>query len=463
MRPMETQPQAQHSPNRSALRLLRWLVCLTAVATVCRAQEIKRAIDVAPVWSGHPVGFHSLVASNRQLVAFYDADRQMTVAMRHLAATNWTFVRLPEKVGWDSHNYVTMALDKSGHLQLSGNMHGNPLVYFRSEQPLEITSLKRITGMTGQDEQRTTYPKFFEDARGELIFTYRTGGSGNGNQIYNVYDVLTREWKRLLDQPLLDGKGQKSAYLNGPLRGPDGYFHLTWIWRETPDCATSHSICYARSRDLVHWETSGGTPLTLPMTFESGEVVDPVPMHGGAINGNVTLGFDAQQRPIISYHKFDPNGFTQVYNARLEHGEWKLHQATDWTFRWEFSGGGSIEFEVRVGGVTVNPDGRLVQQLSNQHHGSGTWFLDDNTLRIVKRAVVEPQYPSSLGKPLSTFPGMKVNLRPVTGDSRLWLRWETLGPNRDRPRTGPLPAASRLLVYEIAPAGSDAVARPGGH
>jgi hypothetical protein len=458
---MGTQPHSQNLQSRRRVRFL-WLAGLATVVITGVAQDIERIIDVAPVWSGHPVGFHSLVASNRQFVAFYDADRRMTVAARRLPATNWNFVHLPEKVGWDSHNYITMALEKYGHLHLSGNMHGNPLVYFRSEQPLEITTLKRIPGMTGQDEQRTTYPKFFEDARGELIFTYRNGGSGNGNQIYNVYDGQRREWKRLLDQPLLDGKGQKSAYLNGPLRGPDGYFHLTWIWRETPDCATSHHICYARSRDLVNWETSSGKPLSLPMTFETGEVVDPVPMYSGAINGNVALGFDAQQRPIVSYHKFDTNGFTQVYNARLEDGEWKSYQATDWTYRWEFSGGGSIEFEVRVGAVTLRPDGKLVQQLSNKHHGSGTWILDDHTLKLVERAVVKPQYPSSLGKPVSTFPGMKVHLRPVTGDSRLWMRWETLGANRDRPRTGPLPAASRLQVYEIAPAGPDAAEAQAG-
>ncbi|MBE0544204.1 MAG: BNR repeat-containing protein [Verrucomicrobia bacterium] len=452
---MGTQPHSQNSQSRRRVRFL-WLAGLAAVVITGVAQDIERVTDVAPVWSGHPVGFHSLVASNRHFVAFYDADRRMTVAARRLPATNWNFVHLPEKVGWDSHNYITMALDKYGHLHLSGNMHGNPLVYFRSEQPLEITTLTRITGMTGQDEQRTTYPKFFENARGELVFTYRTGGSGNGNQIYNVYHPATQEWRRLLDQPLLDGKGQKSAYLNGPLRGPYGYFHLTWIWRETPDCATSHQICYARSRDLVNWETSSGKPLNLPMTFETGEVVDPVPMYGGAINGNVALGFDAQQRPIVSYHKFDTNGFTQVYNARLEDGEWKSYQATDWTYRWEFSGGGSIEFEVRVGAVTRNAEGRLEQRLSNKLHGSGTWMLDDSTLKLVGRAVVKPQYPSSLGKPVSTFPGMKVNLRPVVGDSRLWLRWETLGANRDRPRPGPLPPASLLQVYEIAPAGPDA-------
>jgi hypothetical protein len=430
------------------------MVVLPALLSASLAQEIKRVIEVSPVWSGHPVGFHSLVASNRQFIAFYDADRQMTVGVRPLSATNWTFVRLPEKVGWDSHNYVTMALDRSGHLHLSGNMHGHPLVYFRTGQPLDITTLTRTTAMTGQDERRTTYPRFFNGPRGEFLFTYRTGGSGNGDQIYNVYDLETRQWRRLLDRPLVAGEGRKSAYLHGPQQGPDGYYHLAWIWRETPDCATSHHVCYARSRDLVRWETSRGTPLELPMTFATCEVVDPVPIHGGAINGNVVLGFDAQQRPIVSYHKFDPHGATQVYNARLEDNGWKRYQATDWTYRWDFSGGGSIVFEVNVGEVRLNADGQLVQRLSNQHHGSGTWLLDEDTLRLRERFHEQPRYPSSLRKVTSPVPGMRVHLRSAPGtsglDHDLWLRWETLGANRDRPHAGTPPPPSRLQVYEIS-------------
>jgi hypothetical protein len=430
------------------------MICLLATRLTAGAQEIKRVMDISPVWSGHPVGFASLTGSNRQYLAFYDAERQMTVAMRRLPETNWTLVRLPEKVAWDSHNYIALVMDAAGHLHLSGNMHVRPLVYFRTEQPLEITTFKRIAAMTGQDEQRATYPIFHTGPGGELIFTYRNGSSGNGDQIYNVYDVATRTWRRLLDKPLLNGEGQRNAYLHGPVRGPDGWLHLCWIWRETPDCSTSHGICYARSRDWVHWETSAGKPLQLPMTFATCETIDPVPVHGGAINGNVVLGFDAQKRPIVSYHKFDTNGFTQVFNARLEGGQWTQHQATDWKFRWDFSGGGSIGFDVKVGAVSVNADRKLVQHLSSKQEGTATWLLDPGTLKPVKRVPVKGRLPASLSKPTISFPGMQVRWHPIPGsetrDSQCWLRWETLGPNRDRPRSDPLPPPSKLQVFEIS-------------
>jgi hypothetical protein len=431
------------------------LALLIAAPWAGAAQEIRRVIDVAPVWSGHPVGFHLLTHSNRQFVAFYDAARQMTVASRPLSSTNWTFAKLPETVGWDSHNYIVMALDDAGYLHLSGNMHGNPLVYFRSTQPWDVTKMERVAAMVGEEEARTTYPRFLRGPHGELIFTYRTGGSGRGDEIYNVYDVPSKRWRRLLGNPLISGQGEKNAYPHGPMPGPDGYFHLAWIWRQTPDCETSHYICYARSRDLRQWETSAGKPLKLPITFDTCEVIDPVPPGGGAINGNVALGFDAQKRPIVSYHKFDTNGLTQVYNARLEGGAWQIRQATDWKHRWEFSGRGSIEFEVHVRPVTLEPGLGLIQHLSSRKDGSGTWRVEPETLRLAERVHVKSPYPAALRKLASDFPGMQVRLRGDSGGAadgaQYWLRWETLAQNRDRARSGPLPEPSLLQVYEISP------------
>ena len=188
-------------------------------------------IPVAKVWSGHPVGFSLLTHDDLQFVAFYDADRQMTVGVRNLGSSDWTFKKLPEKVGWDSHNSITMKLDSKKHLHLSGNMHCVPIVYFRTAEPRDIQTFERVESLVGENEDRATYPKFITGPNSEFIFTYRDGSSGSGNQIYDVYDVETNQWKRLLDQPLTDGQGEMNAYLHGPVKGPDGVYHLCWVWR----------------------------------------------------------------------------------------------------------------------------------------------------------------------------------------------------------------------------------------
>lgn len=417
---------------------------------------MAQAIPVEPVWSGHPAGFSLLTHAPFQFVAYYDAQRRMSVAQRSLDSTNWTITKLPSTLGWDSHNYVTLALDRDNVLHVSGNMHCVPLIYFRSEKPLEAASLRRVEAMTGDREQRVTYPVFLHDRAGRLVFRYRDGRSGSGDDLYNVYDEKSRAWRRLLDQPLTSGRGKMNAYCTVPERGPDGRFHIVWVWRDTPDCASNHDLSYARSDDLVHWTDSAGRPFALPITVETGDIVDPVPPRGGLINVNRELGFDNAGRPVVSYHKYAANGDLQVYAARHETNGWQIVQVSDWSgYRWDFSGGGSIVVEVRVGAVRPLGKGQLA--LSYRYpRGSGAWVLDEKTLRPISGAKVpreEPLLPAAFAKVESAFPGLKKQIHRDTGDAppgtRFALTWETLEANRDRPRPPPLPEPSLLRVIAV--------------
>ena len=423
-------------------------------AQVLLPEIIAETVEVAPAWSGHPVGFALLTRGPDQFVAFYDAERNLTIGQRKLGETTFHLTKLPTAVGWDSHNYIAMSIDDGGFLHVAGNMHVVPLIYFRSTRPLDASSLVRVEKMTGILETRVTYPLFFKGPKGEFLFTYRDGSSGNGNQIYNQYDLKTQIWRRLLDTPLFDGEGQRNAYPSLPELGPDGYFHMVWVWRETPDAATNHDPSYARSRDLVHWENSKGEPLTLPITLKSGDIVDAIPEKGGVINGNLKLGFDAQKRVIVSYHKYDANGNTQIYNARSENGAWKIVQVSDWNTRWEFGGGGSLIFETRVGGVEAQPDGTLTQSYSRNKIGSGVWILDPQTLKPSGQQIQAPATPPSLRKVEAEFPDLGVRWASDSGASgeaktRYVLRWETLPTNRDRQPPGPIPPATPLRLYKL--------------
>ena len=418
-------------------------------------EKVEQVLDVAPVWSGHPVGFALLTHKDRQFVAFYDDQRRMTVGERKLGDTAFRFARLPETVGWDSHNFITMTVDDDGYLHLSGNMHAVPLIYFRTTKPLDIDSFERVPQMVGPaDEARATYPSFMRGPKNELIFTYRSGMSGDGSQIYNVYDHKARTWSRLLDQPLTDGEGKMNAYLSGPSKGPDGYYHLIWVWRDQHGAELNHDLSYARSKDLRRWEKSDGTPLALPIRLGTAEIVDPVPVRGGMINGNTKLGFDTKKRPIITYHKFDENGKTQVYNARREADGWKIYRTTDWDYRWEFGGYGSIVFEVRVQGVRIEEGGKLSLRYQHAKYGDGTWQLDEETLRPVGSLPDRPPFPPSISGVTSPIEGMQVVwagdlARPAEPGVRYVLRWETLGQNRDRPRPGDPPPPGMLRLYKL--------------
>ena len=101
----------------------------------------------------------------------------------------------------------------------------------------------------------------------------------------------------------LPGRAAATPISPVPCADKQGLLHLCWVWRDSADCATNHDLCYARSKDMVHWETSAGRPLRLPITLATAEVIDPVPTGGGIINSNLRIGFDAVDRPVISYQK----------------------------------------------------------------------------------------------------------------------------------------------------------------
>ena len=442
---------------------VRAAIAVTLAGVVLFGGEIPAAPDspggefkvseIEPVWGGHSVRFALLSHGRKQFAAYFDADRVLSIAERALDSAEWKITKLDSQLGWDSHNYLALAVDRDGYLHLSGNMHNVPLIYFRSERPLDASSMQPVHRMTGEREGKVTYPVFYRGAEGELIFSYRDGSSGDGDTLFNVYDVKSKTWTRLHEVPLLDGRGEMNAYPVGPESGPDGYYHLTWVWRDTIMAETNHDLSYMRSRDFKHWETADGKPVRLPVTPDNKDVlVDPVPVNGGILNGSGKVGFDLDGAPVIAYHKFDNEGNTQLYFARYSDAGWQITQASQWDYRWEIQGGGSIGAEIRHGAL-VAEGGMLTIGIEHVKEGRGRWAVDPGTLRLAdKLARPEPRFllPPHLRRPLSDFPEMKIQMAEDAGaadDGYLYrLRWESLGPNRDQPRPQPWPEATMLRL-----------------
>jgi len=414
----------------------------------------KLEVDKVPSW--FPVGFCLLTQGEDQYAAYYNEKHQMIVAQRRVNERTWRKVGLPSKVGWDSHNYITMAIDTAGAIHLSGNMHCVPLIYFRTAEPGNIGTFEKLS-MTGQEEQRCTYPRFLTTPDDALLFMYRSGGSGNGRRFYNHYNAETKTWTRFFDSALFEGGGKRNAYPLGPTRGPKGLFHLVWVWRDTPDCTTNHHLSHAQSRDLQNWETAGGQSLDLPFTLEQqAACVDPVPSGGGIINGCERLTFDKEDRPIIAYHKRDENGHMQIYVARFHAGRWRPVALTDWDKEVPFSGRGAMPFiGIRLSDVRRLDTGLIAIGYRHRDYGSGRIVIDEQTLKPVDRQVtIAPDIPRTLMKPSIAFAGIRVKLAQDSGtspvpDKKYVLRWETLEAHYDRPRKPPLPPASVLQLVTL--------------
>jgi hypothetical protein len=422
------------------------LVMAAAGVAMTDTRVVLEVVDVEPVWAGHPVRFAIQTVGDHQYVAYYDRSRRMSLARRNLGSSTWSMTRLPSVLGWDSHNGLALAIDRDGHIHLAGNMHGDPLVYFRSRLPHDITSLER-SRMVGSYEKKVSYPSYLEGPTGELYFLYRHGRSGSGLRVMNRYDRRTRTWKRLHDQPLLDGEGEMSAYPVGPVVGPDQWFHMIWMWRDTPSGATNHDLSYARSRDLINWESASGRSIDLPFRpTTEGVVVDPVEPGGGLAGIAFGLGWDSRLRPTINYTRYDAEGMSQIHNARWEEGRWKIYQTSDWDYRSNLDQTGTLHPEVVAHPVRRDEEGRLVQWFEHIEDGRGSWILDEERLLPVGRLGV-PVLLSGLRRPESSFPGMEVRQFVYDHKGEYFLRWETLPTHRDRPRKPPHPTPQMLRVY----------------
>jgi len=417
--------------------------------------ETYSTIPVAKVPASFPVNFALYTAGEKQYVAFYDSNHRMTLACRELNDTIWDFKQLDSKVGWDSHNYLTMMVDDEGYIHLVGNIHSSQLIYFRSAAPFDIHSMQALHAMTGKEEDVTTYPVFMRGPKGELIFHYRYGRSGSGYEVFNLWNAEKRQWTRLLDRPLTDGRGQMNAYMQGPTLGPDGYYHLIWVWRNTPDCATNHTLSHARSKDLMHWESIRGEKVELPLTIDYKELfVDTTPVNGGLINIGIKIGFDCIGKILIGYHKYDAEGNTQLFLARFVGEKWLNKQVTTWNYRWDFKGYGTIVNELLIESpMPLNRGKNVAYAYHHIKYGDGQVVVANKTLKPITVQPIETPYPRDIDNVRSSIPGMIVNKVFDTGEAvkgtQYLLRWETLSPNRDQKREKDLPPDTmlELVVY----------------
>jgi hypothetical protein len=436
-----------------------------------RQYQVAEAIEIGKTFAATQIAPTLLTHDTMQYVAYYDENQQVTIAQRHLGANEWNHRKLPQNANWNNHVGVNgLIIDKEGYLHLSGNMHARPLVYWRTDVPYHcltlaerglkhIDTLKPINHMVGSQENRVTYERFSFLPDGRLVFQYRDGGSGNGSEIYNVWIPAEKRWERLRDVPLFDGRGLMNAYGTSARRGPDGYFHLLYMWRNTSDARTNHTISHARSRDMLAWETITGERIDLPLTSETpGTAIDPVAPMKGLVNMGFSLGFDAELRPIASYHKYDADGKSQIYNARWETDKWKIYQTSDWDWRWEFGGLGAIQSLVGAGAIQPTEDGFLSQPFWNAHYGNGVWKLDPETLQPIgmlpPRGIAFPPELQAQTMHFAHEDGTKVGVRwagdrGTSKNGRYVLRWESLPVNRDLPRSGDLPEPSTLTLYRM--------------
>ncbi|MBD2723987.1 BNR repeat-containing protein [Hymenobacter armeniacus] len=289
---------------------------------------------------------NSVVTHQRdQFTAYYDSVGYVTLAKRRLPAGPWQVQRTPYHGNVkDAHNVISLMVDGAGYVHLSFDHHNTLLRYCRGLAPGSL-EMGPLQPMTGQQEQKVSYPEFHRFPGGDLLFLYRDGGSGNGNLVLNRYSLKTRQWTRL-HSVLIDGEGQRNAYWQACIDAR-GTVHVAWVWRESPDVASNHDLAYARSRDGGRtWQKSTGEPYALPITERTAEYACRIPQRSELIN-QTSIAADAAGQPYIATY-WRPAG-TQVPQYQLvclAGKEWKTMQVGQRTTPFSLSGTGTKKIPI---------------------------------------------------------------------------------------------------------------------
>jgi hypothetical protein len=329
----------------AAAKFLCAIAVVNAAALSARAAE-PRLMPLGPAWAANSVNTtvfrNDPITSHgdRQYAAYYNADGKVVIATRTIGQPDWrtTVTSLSGSVK-DAHNVISIIADGEGFLHVAWDHHNHPLRYVRSVAPGSLELTGRMP-MTGRNEDHVTYPQFFRLPDGNLIFFYRDGASGRGNLALNHYDAEAQKWTQVHGN-LISGEEQRNAYPQACVDARGG-IHLSWVWRETPDVATNHDLCYARSDDGGRtWKRSDGTAYKLPITAATAEIASPIPQRHELIN-QTSMCADSDGRPIIATY-FRPQGqkvpqyFLVHHNGRA----WETVQVTQRKTPFSLSGGGS--------------------------------------------------------------------------------------------------------------------------
>ncbi len=242
----------------------------------------------------------------------------------------------------DSHNDVVIGIcAEDGTIHLSFDHHGATLKYRASvvglaNQPTTTAwnasmfglTQNRLNGSTALTQ--VTYPRFIPTPSGKLLFTYRIGGSGGGDEILYEYSGTTGTWTTVGQYTTRSGSytgtfasgTDRNAYFDMTVFDSAGRLHATWCWRETGDASSNHDLLYAYSDDAGRtWKNQLGAQIGVAGSSFIG-VNSPgilgwsIPQSRNYIN-NSAMATDRQGRVhVVAWHLPDaePN---QAFNQAV--------------------------------------------------------------------------------------------------------------------------------------------------
>lgn len=414
-----------------ALASLVFLASLKA-----NAQENNLSTIAADGWSNNSINTvifrkNSLVTyKNTQYAAYYDSEQFVVLAKRKVGSLHWVLKKSIYKGdASDAHKSISIIVDGKGFLHVAWGQHNNPLNYARTKIAGSLILGEKL-GMIGDTEGKVSYPEFYKMSNGDLLFFYRDGGSGNGNLMINRYNSRTSTWARVQNN-LIDGEGKRNAYWQVAIDAR-GTIHISWVWRESPDVASNHDLCYAKSTDGgITWQKSDGKYYNLPIDAENAEYALKISQKSELIN-QTSMFADANGNVFIASYWRDENEIVPQYHLLYHiNGEWQVRNLNFRKTAFTLSGGGTKRIPISrpqiivwkkgkkyAAGVIFRDQerGEKASLAFNEDITSDRWQIKDLTTNSV--GDWEPSYDTELWQNRKILSLFLQNVKQVDGEGK---------------------------------------------
>ncbi len=318
-------------------------------------------INLGKAWSGNALNtaifrHHSILTINSyQFTAFYRSAFNLRVVRRNLGNASICIYDIKGIYNiQDAHNCISLGMDREGCLHISYDLHGSRLRYRRSKHALDIYNWSDEISMSGQPEEKITYPTFIvQNKQKPLLFMYREGNWKCGRTKLKEYSENKKTW---IDRSIeiLSGLSHQpwtsNPYWNHPCIDKNGTIHLSFTWRT--DYTTQEKIInnsnidYAKSGDNgITWSSSRGQPLFLPITQVNSETVFAVSPGSNLIN-QTSMAVDSKGNPHIVFYANDPSGVPQYQHLWFDRGQWKCQCISKRDRPFTLSGSGTLQLPI---------------------------------------------------------------------------------------------------------------------
>ncbi|MGQ7856855.1 BNR repeat-containing protein [Pedobacter sp. WC2501] len=414
-----------------------FLICLfVSISLISVAQETQLSTIASNGWANNSVNTvifrkNALISfKDSQYAAYYDHEQNVVLAKRKIGSPRWASVITAYKGdATDAHKSISIMIDGDGFLHIAWSQHNNNLNYARSVSAGSL-NLGNKEVMLSAKENKVSYPEFYKLANGDLLFFYRDGGSGNGNLMINHYSLKTKKWTRVQDG-MIDGEGQRNAYWQVAV-DQVGTIHLSWVWRESPDVASNHDLCYAKSTDGgITWLKSTGEKYQLPITATNAEYTVKIPQKSELIN-QTSMFADAKGKVFIAGYWRGANETGPQYHLVFKtDSSWKVSNLNFRKTTFSLSGTGTKRIPISRPQIIVWPNGKhyaaglLFRDAErgnkasialNDHLGSENWIIKD--LTKTSMGDWEPTYDTELWKTKGILSLFLQNVTQIDGEGK---------------------------------------------